>query len=108
MKLSKGQRTAATIIAFLFFLMAIAGFIHMINGKFPTFHYLPTDGKTLKDGLKIASNAGTNTGTYLAAYFKFYIFPFIFAYAGWLLYKCGREKVQLTAPEETESQKISE
>ncbi len=108
MKLSKGHRTAATIISFLFFLMALAGFVHMINGKFPMIHYLPTDTKTMKDGMKVAGNAGANAGKYIGTYLRFYIFPFLFGYTGWLLYKIGREKPEVAAPDEKESPKISE
>ncbi|MBE0651080.1 MAG: hypothetical protein IH595_09585 [Bacteroidales bacterium] len=100
MKLSKGYRIAIKVIAFIFFALALVGFTHMLNGKFPTFHF--------PDHEKTAYEAGLEAGTYLGVYFKFYILPFVFAYAGWRLYKVGGVKPELTIPEEDESKKISE
>jgi len=105
MKLSKGHRIAMKIIAFIFFALALVGFTHMLNGKFPTFHLLPQSGGTpYKEG----SEAGYKAATYVETYMRFYILPFFWAYVGWLLYKGGSEKPELAAPEEKESQKISE
>jgi hypothetical protein len=95
MKLSKGHRIAMKVIAFIFFAMALVGFTHMLNGKFPTFHF--------PDQVKTAYEAGRETGTYLGAYVHFYILPFFWAYVGWLLYKCGSKNFQWADSEETES-----
>jgi hypothetical protein len=96
MKLSKGQRIAVKVIAILLYLVAAYGFIQIAYGKPPVMQ--PSANHT--EAYKI--------GFYFGKYLRFYILPFVFAYAGWLLYKVGREKPESTISEEDESKKISE
>jgi hypothetical protein len=95
MKHSKGYGIIMIVIAIIFFLVAANGFIHLAYGKPPI--------------MKPANHTGANKmGFYFAEYVRFYLLPFFWAFVGWLLYKCGTEKVKSTVVEEKESQKISE
>lgn len=88
------------LIAILFFILAANGFIHLAYGKPPAMQ--PPAHKNT------AYSAGYKFGFYVAEYVRFYLVPFFWAFVGWLLYKCGSEKVQSPKTEVKGSQKISE
>lgn len=100
MKHPKTYGIIMILIAILFFVLAAIGFIHLAYGKPPAMQ-----PPAHKDA---AYTAGYKLGFYVGEYVRFYLLPFFWAFVGWLLYKCGSEKVKSAKAEIQESQKTSE
>lgn len=85
------------VVSILFFIAAAAGIIRIMYGAPPTALHFSAHTK-----------GSGQVGAYWEAYVRLYILPFFWAFVGWLLYKCGSEKIKTVRPEEKESQDISE
>lgn len=95
-KQTKTLGVVMIVISILFFIAAATGLFHLVYGKLPAMRSPAHHPEAYR------------LGFYLGKYVHFYLLPFFWAFVGWLLYKCGSEKIRSGHPEEKKSPKISE